>query len=76
MIFTLEALQAKYGDSLLLHYGTKKDPKLIIIDGGPAGVFDKSMRPRLEALKAKRSPDDPLPVRLHGDSLRRLSRRR
>jgi len=64
MIFTLEALQAKYGDSLLLHYGTKKDPKLIIIDGGPAGVFDKSMRPRLEALKAKRSPDDPLPVRL------------
>jgi hypothetical protein len=64
MIFTLEALQAKYGDSLLLHYGTKRDPKLIVIDGGPAGVFDKSLRPRLEQIKEQRSPDAPLPIRL------------
>lgn len=64
MIFTLEALQAKHGDALLLHYGSKKDPKLIIIDGGPAGVFDKSLRPRLESIKAKRSPDRSLPVRM------------
>ena len=35
MIFTLEALEAKHGDSLLLHYGTKKSPQLIVIDGGP-----------------------------------------
>jgi glyoxylase-like metal-dependent hydrolase (beta-lactamase superfamily II) len=64
MIFTLEALQAKHGDSLLLHYGSSNDPKLIVIDGGPAGVFDKSLRPRLEQIKEARSPDQPLPVRL------------
>jgi len=64
MIFTLEVLEAKHGDSLLLHYGTKKSPKLIVIDGGPQGVFDKSLRPRLERLRDKRSPGKPLPVRL------------
>ncbi|MDT5272112.1 MAG: hypothetical protein QOH49_4298 [Acidobacteriota bacterium] len=64
MIFTLEALEAKHGDSLLLHYGTKKAPKLIVIDGGPVGVFDKSLRPRLEQLRDKRTPGAPLPVRL------------
>lgn len=64
MIFTLEALQAKHGDSLLLHYGTKTTPKLIVIDGGPPGVFDTSLRPRLEQIKKKRSPQKPLPVRL------------
>lgn len=64
MIFTLEVLQAKYGDSLLLHYGTKASPKLIIIDGGPGGVFDISLRPRLEQIKNKRSPEESLPVRM------------
>ncbi|MFL6334132.1 MAG: ComEC/Rec2 family competence protein [Pyrinomonadaceae bacterium] len=64
MIFTLEALEAKHGDSLLLHYGTKKAPKLIVIDGGPQGVFNQSLRPRLEQLRDQRSPGRPLPVRL------------
>lgn len=64
MIFTLEALEAKHGDSLLLHYGTRKSPQLIVIDGGPQGVFDKSLRPRLEQLRDRRTPGAPLPVRL------------
>lgn len=64
MIFTLEALEAKHGDSLLLHYGAPNDPQLIVIDGGPSGVFDKTLRPRLEQLKAIRSPAAPLPIRL------------
>lgn len=28
-IFTLEALPARKGDSLILHYGTKAAPKLV-----------------------------------------------
>jgi glyoxylase-like metal-dependent hydrolase (beta-lactamase superfamily II) len=64
MIFTLEALEAKHGDSLLLHYGEKDAPKLIIIDGGPKGVFKKTLRPRLEEIKGIRSPGEPLPVKL------------
>ena len=64
MLFTLEALEAKRGDCLMLHYGTAKNPQLIVIDGGPAGVFAGSLRPRLEELKAERSPDDALPINL------------
>jgi hypothetical protein len=64
MIFTLEALQAKHGDSLLLHYGAKADPQLIVIDGGPPAVFDMSLRPRLEELQGKRCPSESLPVRM------------
>ncbi len=64
MYFTLEALQAKHGDSLLLHYGKESKPKLIVIDGGPAGVFTKSLRPRLDQIKAARTPDGPLPIRM------------
>lgn len=64
MIFTLEALQAKHGDSLLLHYGKPNAPKLIVIDGGPAGVFKSSLLPRLTALKESRSPDVALTIRL------------
>lgn len=64
MPFALEALEAKKGDALLLHYGTAADPKLIVIDGGPAGVFNGSLKPRLEEIKAERSPNDPLPIRM------------
>jgi hypothetical protein len=63
MIFTLEALEAKHGDALLLHYGTKKSPRLVVIDGGPQGVF-KGLRRRLEQLRDKRAPGGSLPVRL------------
>lgn len=64
MIFTLEALRAKHGDSLLLHYGDADDPQLMVIDGGPSGVFGQSLQPRLAELKAERTGDDPLPIRL------------
>ncbi|HEX5964599.1 MAG TPA: hypothetical protein VFY51_01660 [Pyrinomonadaceae bacterium] len=64
MLFTLEALQAKHGDSLLLHYGKPNAPKLIVIDGGPAGVYNGSLRPRLAEIKESRSPDAPLSIRM------------
>jgi hypothetical protein len=64
MLFTLEALEAKKGDSLLLHFGTLADPGLVVIDGGPAGVYKKSLKPRLESLRAKRAPDGALTIRM------------
>jgi hypothetical protein len=64
MLFTLEALQAKHGDSLLLHYGKPNAPKLIVIDGGPGGVYKSSLLPRLQALKESRSPAAPLAIRM------------
>ncbi len=54
MILTLEALRARHGDSLLLHYGDPADPRLIVIDGGPSGVFKDALLPRLEELRDQR----------------------
>lgn len=64
MLFTLEALQAEEGDCLLLHWGEPGDRRLLLVDGGPAGVYKRSLRPRLEALKAELSPDEPLLIDL------------
>ena len=63
-IFTLEALQAKHGDALLLHYGDAASPKLIVIDGGPSGVYNDALKPRLDELKKARTPHERLPIRL------------
>ena len=57
MIFTLEALQAAHGDALLLHYGPADSAKLAVIDAGPLGIYKSSVRPRLEEIRARRSPD-------------------
>jgi len=50
MIFSLEALQAFHGDSLLLHV----DDRLALIDGGPVRTWATSLRPRLDQLKGDR----------------------
>lgn len=64
MFFTLEALQAEHGDALLLHFGEADSPGLIVIDGGPSGVYAKTLKGRLAALKAARDQDGRLPIRL------------
>ena len=53
MIFTLEALRAKHGDSLVLHFGETDAPRFIVIDGGPNGVYRDAFRPRLDQLAAR-----------------------
>lgn len=62
MIFTLEALQAKHGDCLVLHYGPNDDPKIIVIDGGPGGVYKDSLKPRLLEIRDALTSDDSLPL--------------
>ena len=52
MIFTLEALEAKHGDALVLyHGGGDGDTSLVVIDGGPHRVYRGSLRKRLESLR-------------------------
>ncbi|HYM98910.1 MAG TPA: hypothetical protein VET25_04140, partial [Aestuariivirgaceae bacterium] len=51
MVIRLEALNAKHGDALLLHYKQKAAQRLWIIDGGPAGTWKNFLGPRLEELK-------------------------
>lgn len=62
MIFSLEVLQAKHGDCLILHYGDENNPKLIVIDGGPGGVYRNHLKPRLLEIKNTLSPNDKLPI--------------
>jgi hypothetical protein len=64
MVFSLEAVKAKYGDALLLHYDDNGQDRLIVIDGGPPGVYRRLLKPRLEELKGRLSPADPLPIRM------------
>ncbi len=63
-MFTLEALQAKHGDFLLLHYGDPADPKLVVIDGGPNKVWIPTLKPRLEAIRDDLTPGETLPIRM------------
>jgi beta-lactamase superfamily II metal-dependent hydrolase len=55
MLFSLEALKAEHGDCLLLHWGTASVPRRLLIDGGPSGVYQDTLRPRLMQLR-KRGP--------------------
>ncbi|HYM45636.1 MAG TPA: hypothetical protein VES65_05680 [Solirubrobacteraceae bacterium] len=63
MVFSIEAVNAKQGDCLLLHWGESGDPRLALIDGGPSGVYERWLRPRLRALAAERH-DGPLALEL------------
>jgi hypothetical protein len=64
MIFTLEALEAREGDALLLHFGKADAPELVVIDGGPTGVYKRTLKKRLEALRASRAQGEALPIRM------------
>ena len=64
MIFALEALQAFHGDSLLVHAGSADEPVLLLVDGGPSGTWETSLRPRLEELRAERAGDGALQIDL------------
>jgi hypothetical protein len=54
MRFSLEVIRARKGDCLILHYGTA-EPRLVLIDGGPMGVYGPHLKPRLAAIKAAAS---------------------
>jgi hypothetical protein len=65
MRFSLDVLRAHKGDCLMLHYGPADQPRLMLIDGGPADVYKPELRPRLERVRASRTQledADPLPI--------------
>ena len=61
-MFMLEALKARHGDCLLLHWGTSTAPSLALIDGGPERVYREVLRPRLRQLA--QAHGDVLPIEL------------
>ena len=61
-VFTLEAVFAKHGDALILHYGPWDSPDRVLIDGGPRGVYNRYLEPRFGQLREEfeLEEDDPL----------------
>jgi hypothetical protein len=53
-MFILEAIKAKHGDCLLLHWGTASDSRMAVIDGGPNTIYADFLKPRLVAIAKER----------------------
>jgi beta-lactamase superfamily II metal-dependent hydrolase len=54
MIFTLDVRRARKGDCLIVHYGSKTEPGLMLVDGGPADVYQPHLKPRLAEIRKAR----------------------
>jgi Metallo-beta-lactamase superfamily len=52
-MFKLHVVQAKYGDALLLSFGSPVKPRHILIDGGPSGNYAADLEPALEEIVGK-----------------------
>ena len=49
-MFVLHAVQAQFGDSIIVKFGTSNKPRYILIDGGPQDVFDDDLNDALDAI--------------------------
>ncbi len=63
-IFSIELVNAGYGESILVHYGTPDGIKLVMINGGPRGKFKNFVEPRLRQLGLNRFEGAPVPIEL------------
>lgn len=64
MIFSLEALNAAKGDSLIVTWGPPDKVRHIVIDGGPEGVWKNALQPRLLQLREGHKLDNSTPLPL------------
>jgi hypothetical protein len=64
MLLTLEAVEAQFGDCLILHYGDSDDPKFLVIDGGPKDVYEQRLKPRLLQIRTRWHPHEALPIQM------------
>lgn len=64
MFLSLDVRRARKGDCLLVHFGSKAEPGLMLIDGGPSQVYKPQLKPRLAEIRKARDLgiDDSLPV--------------
>lgn len=50
----IEFLPAHHGDCILVRWGTPE--RVMVVDGGPDGVYEETLRPRLTALPSRHGP--------------------
>ncbi len=58
MIFSLEVQRALQGDCLMVHYGSRDNPGLALIDGGPGPVYGSRLKLRLAQIREARALGD------------------
>ncbi|MBC7232321.1 MAG: MBL fold metallo-hydrolase [Chloroflexi bacterium] len=47
----LRIVQAEYGDCFILEFGTPSQPRYILIDGGPASIYERYLREELQSIQ-------------------------
>lgn len=52
-MFRLHVLQARYGDCLLLEFGTVDEPHYVLVDGGPPRTYERHLRGELARIAAQ-----------------------
>jgi hypothetical protein len=63
-IFSIEMINAGSGESILVHYGTPDETRLVMINGGSRTGFKDTVWKRLHALKDERFAGAPTPLEL------------
>jgi hypothetical protein len=63
-ILSVELVNAGHGESILLHYGTPDDTRLVMINAGPGAAYRSGVGARLRQLSAARFGDRPVPIEL------------
>ncbi|HEU5218962.1 MAG TPA: MBL fold metallo-hydrolase [Gemmatimonadales bacterium] len=65
-MFRFHVVQAEFGDCLLLEFGSKGNPRFVLIDGGPPSTFDDHLSGVLTQIAKTKAPLD-LTVLSHVD---------
>ncbi|MEW8375833.1 MAG: hypothetical protein AB2722_18140 [Candidatus Thiodiazotropha sp.] len=63
-VFSVELINAGEGESVLVHYGTPDEMRLVMINGGPPAAFREYVKPRLQQLRVEAYSDNPVPIEL------------
>lgn len=52
-MFRIYAVQAEFGDCLILEFGTQSEPRYILIDGGPPTTYERHLRGELQNIAGR-----------------------
>jgi len=63
-IFSIELINAGRGESILIHYGTPDETRLVMVNGGNVADFGDTVAQRLHQLQLRRFRDVPVPIEL------------
>jgi hypothetical protein len=63
-VFSVELLNAGSGESLLIHYGTPDETRIVMVNGGDRFGYKDCVAPRLRQIGESRFAGGPVPVEL------------